>query len=316
MNGQAERQIELGSVQNVTVLIGMPKEKRCSKCRGLKAIEAFSRDKSTKDGLKYSCKDCNKDISRKWRTANPIKAHECEKRWRKENPDKKRALKRKWYNLNKEKCGKIKKQKYQLNPEKAKKRARAWRLANIDRSRENGRKWRLANPKMAKERAQKWCDENPERVREIKKRWASKNPGRSRNWALKNPEKRKLIVKKYAIKQRKKPRNRINNSISALIRYSLKGNKLGQHWEFLVGYSLEDLRAHLEKRFKEGMNWENYGQWHIDHKIPISVFNFEKPEDEDFKRCWALKNLQPLWAFDNIKKSNKLDGHFQPALIF
>jgi 5-methylcytosine-specific restriction endonuclease McrA len=63
------------------------------------------------------------------------------------------------------------------------------------------------------------------------------------------------------------------------------------------------------------MNWENYGSyWHIDHKIPISVFNFEKPEDYDFKRCWNLKNLQPLEKFKNMSKGNRLDKHFQPSL--
>ena len=56
------------------------------------------------------------------------------------------------------------------------------------------------------------------------------------------------------------------------------------------------------------------GEWHIDHIIPKSVFNFTKPEHEDFKRCWALKNLQPLWAEENISKFNKLDKHFQPTL--
>jgi len=64
------------------------------------------------------------------------------------------------------------------------------------------------------------------------------------------------------------------------------------------------------------MTWDNYGKWHIDHVIPTSVFNFEKPEDDDFKRCWSLQNLQPLWALDNIKKGNKLEKPFQPKLIF
>jgi len=50
------------------------------------------------------------------------------------------------------------------------------------------------------------------------------------------------------------------------------------------------------KTFEPWMSWKNYGKdgWEIDHKIPISVFNFTKPEHRDFKRCWALKNLQPL----------------------
>ena len=73
---------------------------------------------------------------------------------------------------------------------------------------------------------------------------------------------------------------------------------------------------HIEKKFVSGMSWSNYGRWHIDHIKPISKFNFVKPEDEDFKRCWALKNLQPLWAEENLSKHNKLEKPIQPSLIF
>jgi hypothetical protein len=60
--------------------------------------------------------------------------------------------------------------------------------------------------------------------------------------------------------------------------------------------------------------WKNYGEWHVDHKIPQSAFNFETPEDIDFKKCWALKNIQPMWAKENIIKSNRINKPFQPSL--
>ena len=60
-------------------------------------------------------------------------------------------------------------------------------------------------------------------------------------------------------------------------------------------------------QFKGDMNWENMGQWHIDHIIPISLWQFEKPEDREFKQCWALANLQPLWAGDNLRKYNRVE---------
>jgi 5-methylcytosine-specific restriction endonuclease McrA len=64
------------------------------------------------------------------------------------------------------------------------------------------------------------------------------------------------------------------------------------------------------------MTWGNYGRhgWHIDHRIPISAFNFKAPTDIDFKKCWALSNLQPLWSHENQKKYNKLLKPFQPSL--
>ena len=67
-----------------------------------------------------------------------------------------------------------------------------------------------------------------------------------------------------------------------------------------------------------GYAWDDYlnGKLHVDHKIPIKAFNFEKTSDEDFKRCWALKNLQLLPVIKNLLKGAKLSKHFQPTLIF
>jgi len=121
--------------------------------------------------------------------------------------------------------------------------------------------------------------------------------------------KRKLNKDKFALymkERRNDPIIRLNENISANIRHSLKRNKNGWHWEGLVGYTLEDLKKHLESQFKDGMNWENYGEWHIDHKIPISYFNIISSKSKGFKKCWNLENLQPLWSFVNLKKNNKL----------
>ena len=56
------------------------------------------------------------------------------------------------------------------------------------------------------------------------------------------------------------------------------------------------------------MSWDNYGRngWEIDHIKPISSFNFNSYKDKEFKECWSLENLQPLWAEENIRKSNKI----------
>lgn len=91
------------------------------------------------------------------------------------------------------------------------------------------------------------------------------------------------------------------------INASLKGKKNGFSWESLVGYTVADLMAHLEKQFLPGMSWDNRGSWHIDHRRPLASFKFETPDCSDFKLAWSLQNLQPLWALDNIRKSAKLD---------
>lgn len=62
---------------------------------------------------------------------------------------------------------------------------------------------------------------------------------------------------------------------------------------------------HLEKQFTEGMTWDNYGEWHVDHKKPMALFQFTSTDDEGFKECWKLENLQPLWGSDNLSKGTR-----------
>jgi hypothetical protein len=54
------------------------------------------------------------------------------------------------------------------------------------------------------------------------------------------------------------------------------------------------------------MTWDNYGEWHVDHKIPMNSFQFESTDDIGFKECWKLSNLQPLWGPENLSKGTKL----------
>lgn len=103
------------------------------------------------------------------------------------------------------------------------------------------------------------------------------------------------------------PASKLNVRLGSAIARSLRGAKLGKHWEDLVGYTIHQLMEHLEKLFAEGMSFENYGTWHVDHVRPISSFVFQTPDDPQFKAAWRLENLQPLWALDNIRKSAKYD---------
>lgn len=74
------------------------------------------------------------------------------------------------------------------------------------------------------------------------------------------------------------------------------------HTYKLLGYSSIELRGHIEKCFLEGMSWENYGEWEIDHIIPITKF----PNNTPLNIVNALNNLQPLWKVENRKKGNRL----------
>ena len=73
----------------------------------------------------------------------------------------------------------------------------------------------------------------------------------------------------------------------------------------LLGYTIADLRSHLERQFTKGMTWERFskGEIHIDHITPQSAFDLTNPDE--WRKCWCLSNLRPLWAKENIAKSNK-----------
>ena len=120
-----------------------------------------------------------------------------------------------------------------------------------------------------------------------------------------NPNKRPKRKKEKSLEKYYK--NKVNMNFSRRMRKSLNSLKNGMSWESLVGYTIIDLKEHLEKQFTDGMTWENYGEWHIDHVKPICKFNINSVDCEDFKTCWSLDNLQPLWAIDNLKKGGNLE---------
>jgi hypothetical protein len=152
-------------------------------------------------------------------------------------------------------------------------------------------------------------------------KWAERDGAIWRAKYAANPSKRSVIAaawrvansdryveynrRRYA-KLKADPKARLSSNISCHIYQTLKGTKAGRSWQPLVGYSVEDLRAHLERQFIKGMTWGSYGEWHIDHIRPVASFRFSSPDDPEFRACWALSNLRPLWARDNILKSDKL----------
>ena len=133
---------------------------------------------------------------------------------------------------------------------------------------------------------------------------------KSWNWKGGNKISKQMAYKKASLN----PVYKLNSNISRSLWGVLKGEKKNRHWETLVNFTLNELKHHLENKFQPGMSWGNYGEWHIDHKIPIAAHNFTKPEHEDFKKCWALDNLQPMWALDNILKGTKINKPFQRSL--
>ena len=90
----------------------------------------------------------------------------------------------------------------------------------------------------------------------------------------------------------------------AILRNTIKRLGTGKEGKTneVLGYSALELKEHIEKQFIDGMSWDNWGEWHIDHIKPVSKFD----KSEKISIINSLDNLQPLWAKDNLTKSNKL----------
>lgn len=212
-------------------------------------------------------------------------------------------------------CDRMRKAAERLeHPERVAERRKRLREKNIDAARESERirsKERYAaNPAHFRSYLKEWRQKNAEKERE-------RGRAKYRKAKRDNPDAIRESGRRRDEKRRSTPKGRLDNAISAGVhRGMIKGAKAGRRSFDLLGYTLSDLMAHLEKNFLPGMSWENYGKggWHIDHIIPRSAFNYETPDDIDFRRCWALTNLQPLWEADNMIKGNKLDKPFQPSL--
>lgn len=104
------------------------------------------------------------------------------------------------------------------------------------------------------------------------------------------------------------PEYRIKNNVAKRLRYALKDyhiRKINKPFD-LTGCSVQFLYEYIGERFTEGMNWDNYGKWHVDHIKPCSKFNLQDPEER--KKCYHYTNTQPLWAKDNIRKFNTYES--------
>lgn len=159
---------------------------------------------------------------------------------------------------------------------------REWRARNLEKARQSTAAWQIRNPDRVRVGQKAWRDANPEKVR-AKQRRAD------------------------AIAQQK-PIHVLNRRVKGRIREMLRGKfAVGQIGRYL-NFTKDELVAHIERQFTDGMTWERLiaGEIHIDHIVPISTFRIMEIGDSEFMACWSLGNLRPLWAIDNWRKKNKV----------
>ena len=120
---------------------------------------------------------------------------------------------------------------------------------------------------------------------------------------------RKKLTQKFLNRRRTDPNFKILTLLRSRIGKALKGHNKYSATVELLGCTIEELWTHLENKFTEGMTRENHGEWHVDHVIPCANFDLTDPEQQ--KKCFHYTNLQPLWALDNLKKSNRVNSMFK-----
>lgn len=254
-----------------------------------------------------------------------------------ENRERIKERSKQYYIENREEIRERAKQSYFENLKRIKEYKREWRIKNQGKEKERHKRYYIGNRQKILKESKQYYKDNPEKFREASKRWRKNNlekAGESQkhyrnnnpNYIIRQRERMKRFKKNNPdyynqyVKNRSKTdlKFNLNHKISRAVRDCLKGreSKAGRSWESLIGYTLADLVKRLNKTIPAGYTWQDFlsGKLHTDHIIPISAFNFTRPEHSDFKRCWALENLRLLPAKENIIKSNHLIRPFQPAL--
>lgn len=156
------------------------------------------------------------------------------------------------------------------------------------------------NSKRIKKYKRKYYEENIEEKKKYDKLYLEKNRGKINKQAKQYRENNKEKISDY-FKTRLKtdPIYRLKKNLRTRIGLAIKTNqKTGKMLDYL-GCSIEEFKYYLEEQFYNGMTWDNYGQWHIDHIVPLN----EATNSKELYELCHFSNLQPLWAIDNLRKN-------------
>jgi len=175
---------------------------------------------------------------------------------------------------------------------------------NLKKSSERLKKRYASNKQEYLRQQREYRVKNADAIRETKRLYRQKNAAKIKLAKQKyGVENRDKIAKALANRRANNPIARMANSMRRSIRRYLDAGQKGEMSSFeIIGCSKDDLRKHLESKFRDGMTWQNYGKhWHIDHIVPL----ISAKSADEVKRLCHWTNLQPLTAFENISKGSK-----------
>lgn len=255
--------------------------KECLGCLTIKTLSSFPANKTKPDGVQSQCRACK---------ASADRVHY------EENAEKIRERSRLYLEKNREQINERARENYRANRSEILRKANKWRAENKDLVREKNRRSYRKNKAKVAEKNKKWAKDNRELARANHKRWRENNAAHVR-------EKARESFKVWYRKKRKDPLFRLSVVMRVTLRRQINriGGSKDSTTSEALGYSPSDLASHLERQFCKGMTWDNYGEWHIDHIIPVAEHIKRGETDPSVINC--LSNLRPLWARDNQEKS-------------
>jgi hypothetical protein len=199
-----------------------------------------------------------------------------------------------YYQLNKEKILNWEKKNYQNNKKIHSDKAKKYYLKHKSKILKQCKNYRETH----KEEIKEYYLKNRNKILKMNKKYGKKRYQKN---------KKQIIISHIIYKKNKyriDPNFRIICCLRSRFLQSLDGKKKIYSPLKLLGCSVAFLKKYLEKYFKSGMSWSNYGRWHIDHIRPCASFDLSRPSEQ--RKCFHYTNLQPLWAKENLSKGSKI----------
>lgn len=191
------------------------------------------------------------------------------------------------------------------DPAKAKIRRKRYNDSHQDKIKAYTSNYYKTHKEQEDARHKKWFKDHPEKVKEY-----------TRKQYYKDIEKTRAKNRKYNAKVRSTPEGKILGNIRRRINSSLKTARKSDYTTNLIGIPMDEFIVYIENLFDEEMSWDNCGThgWHIDHIRPCS--SFDLIDEKEQRKCFHYTNMQPLWAEDNLKKSDTWKGEYSDDLIY
>ena len=239
--------------------------KKCIRCAIEKSLDQFGNNKNNEEGKSKYCKECERLRGIEYRNKNRKKVNESSKNWRINNPENYKKTIEKYLdkNPNMKSTERAKIYKQDINyQEKERKRRKDYYKNNIVIEREKRKDYYHKNKKKEREKNNKW-----------------------KNNKIKNDGFYRMKI-----------------NLRHRLRDYLIGESKSKRTKDIVGLDKIEFKSYVENKFIDGMTWENYGKWHLDHIKPLC----QAKDNDEALLLNHYTNLQPLWAEDNLRKNRKL----------